>query len=541
MATRTIRELIVDNFAGGGGASKGIEMALGRAVDIAINHDPDAITMHRANHPDSAHYCEDVWTVDPREATGGRPVALCWFSPDCKHFSRAKGATPVNKTIRGLAWVALKWAALVKPRVIILENVPEFVTWGPVRKGRPVKKLAGRTFEQWKSQLEALGYQVEYRQLTACDYGAATSRTRFYLVARRDGRPIRWPEPTHGDPKRLEVHAGILKPWRTAADCIDWSIPCPSIFERKKPLAEATLRRIARGIMKYVVENPEPFIINYKFANGPEGIARPLSTITAVNSHYVVTPIITAIGQNGFAGGGRQYTVESPLTTIVSKAEHCLVSPTLIQMGYGEAPGQQPRTLDIEAPIGTIVAQGNKFALVSAFVSKYFGGGYQGAGSDAHAPLGTVTAIDHNALVTSHLIKLRGQEYGQSMARPMPTVTAGGMHYGEVRSFLIKYYGQGVGQRVDKPLDTITANDRFALVTIHGQLYAIADIGMRMLEPRELFRAQGFPEEYIIDRGSDGKPYPKKAQVARVGNSVCPPVAEALVKANLPECIAKVA
>ncbi len=495
-------ELIVDSFAGGGGASTGIELALGRAVDIAINHDPEAIAMHRANHPDAKHYCENIWEVDPREATGGKPVALCWFSPDCKHFSRAKGATPVEKSIRGLAWVALKWAALAKPRVIILENVPEFVTWGPVRKGRPVKRLAGRTFEQWKSQLEALGYRVEYRQIAACDYGAPTSRTRFYLIARRDGRPIVWPEPTHGHPASLEVQAGLLKPWRTAAECIDWSIPCPSIFERKKPLAEATMRRIARGIMKYVVDNPEPFIVNYKFDNEPESIAKPMSTITAVNSHYVAVP-------------------------------------TLIQY-HSETEKSDARGQEVTRPINTIDTS-NRYALVTAFVHKYFGDGSTNNGSCPDHPLGTVTARDHNSLVAAHLVKLRGEEYGQDLRRPMPTVTAGGTHYGEVRAFLIKYYGQGTGQEMRSPLDTITANDRFALVTIHGQLYAIADIGLRMLEPRELFRAQGFPEDYTIDRDADGKPYPKKAQVARVGNSVCPPVAAALVSANLPECIEKAA
>ena len=535
-------ELIVDSFAGGGGASTGIELALGRAVDIAINHDPEAIAMHRVNHPGAKHYCENIWEVDPREATGGKPVALCWFSPDCKHFSRAKGATPVEKSIRGLAWVALKWAALAKPRVIILENVPEFVTWGPVRKGRPVKRLAGRTFEQWKSQLEALGYKVEHRQIAACDYGSPTSRTRFYLIARRDGRPIVWPEPTHGHPASLEVQAGMLKPWRTAAECIDWSIPCPSIFERKKPLAEATMRRIARGIMKYVVDNPEPFIVKFQQNSIGQSLEAPLDTVMAGATRFgVVAPVITAIGQNGFAGDGRQYSLEDPLTTIVSKAEHCLVTPTLIQMGYGEAPGQQPRVLDIEAPVGTIVAQGNKFALVAAFVHKYFGDGSTNNGSRPEEPLGTVTARDHNSLVAAHLVKLRGEEYGQDLNRPMPTVTAGGNHYGEVRAFLIKYYGQGTGQEMRAPLDTVTANDRFALVTIHGQLYAIADIGLRMLEPRELFRAQGFPEDYIINRDADGKPYPKKAQVARVGNSVCPPIAAALVAANLPECIEKAA
>jgi DNA (cytosine-5)-methyltransferase 1 len=559
-----MQELFIDSFAGGGGASTGIEMAIGRSVDIAINHDEAAILMHKTNHPKTKHYCENIWAVDPIEATGGRPVGLMWASPDCKHFSKAKGSKPVEKRIRGLAWVVLKWAGKVKPRVIMLENVEEFVTWGPVRKGRPVKNKRGMTFEKFKAQLHALGYEVDHRELRACDYGAPTTRKRFFLIARRDGKRIVWPEPTHGDPNGMEVRLGALKPWRTAAEIIDWSIPCPSIFERKKPLAENTLRRIARGIEKFVLKNPEPFIVNYKFDNEPEDINRPLSTLTAVGSHYVVTPHITRFQQNstgqtldnpidtvmagatrfglitpvvsqiGQTGGGdRLRGIEDPLSTVVSKAEHLLVAPFLTQYhSYDDSARGQ--TLD--DPLQTVDTS-NRYALVTAFLSKYFSGGYNGAGAEAQKPLPTVTSIDHNAIVTSNLVQLNNHCDGVDIRQPLPTVTAGGGHIGEVRTFLMTYYGNkdDVGQSVNEPLRTITSKDRFGIVTIHGIDYQIVDIGMRMLEPHELFRAQGFPDDYIIDHDYTGKAYSKTQQVARCGNAVCPPIAEALVRANLPE------
>ena len=409
-------EIIVDNFAGGGGASTGIELATGRIVDVAINHDTDAILMHRTNHPYTEHYQESVWDIDPIKVCRGRPVGLAWFSPDCKHFSKAKGGKPVEKSIRGLAWIVLRWAGKVRPKVIILENVEEFVTWGPVRKGRPVKQKAGQTFQRWVSQLEALGYTVEWKELKACDYGAPTIRKRFFCVARCDGRPISWPVPTHGDPKSQPVKSGKLKPWRTAAEIIDWSIPCPSIFERKKPLAENTMKRITRGLKKFVLDNPSPFIV---------------------------------------------------------------------QVNHG-------------------------------------GDGFRG--QDIHDPLQTVTAAT-----------MKGTNCGQFPDEPLQTITAGGLHFGEVRAFLIKYYGQGIGKDVKQPLDTVVSKDKFGLVTVAGEQYQIADIGMRMLEPKELYAAQGFPPDYIIDRDFTGKAYPKSAQVARCGNAVCPPLAKALVAANLPE------
>jgi DNA (cytosine-5)-methyltransferase 1 len=536
MTIYDLKELVVDNFAGGGGASTGISLALGRSVDIAINHDPAAIAMHKANHPDTRHYCESVWDVDPRKVTEGKPVALCWFSPDCKHFSKAKGGKPVDKSIRGLAWVAVRWAATVKPRVITLENVEEFTTWGPLIDNRPDPKRKGRTFHAFVNALKRYGYQVEWRELRACDYGAPTIRKRLFLIARRDGLPIVWPRPTHGDPKSAAVKAGRLNPWRTAAEIIDWSLPCPSIFDRKRPLAENTLRRIARGIQRFVIENPNPFIIK-------------------INHH---------------GAEFRGQAIDEPMQTITAKNGWGVVCPALIQMGYGEREGQEPRILDLNKPLGTVTAGGNKFAvatayldrqftksvghsadsplgtvtaggsgktnLVAAFLAKHYGGGYTGPGADMDEPAPTVTTRDHSALVTSHLIKLRGTcADGQLITEPMPTITAGGLHVGEVRAFLLKYYGTAVGQRCDEPLSTITTKHRLGLVTVHGQDYQIVDIGMRMLEPHELFAGNGFPLNYIIDRDADGKRYSKAAQVARCGNAVPPDFAKVLVEANLPE------
>lgn len=495
-------ELIVDNFAGGGGASTGIERAFGRPVDIAINHDPQAVAMHAINHPHTRHFCESVWQVNPREVATG-PVGLVWLSPDCKHFSKAKGGTPVEKHIRGLAWVALRWAATVKPRVIMLENVEEFKDWGPLVAQpdgtlRPCPRRKGREFNAFTNALRRQGYAVEYRELRACDYGAPTIRKRLFMVARRDGRPIVWPTPTHGDPASAAVLAGKLLPWRTAAECIDWSLPCPSIFERTRPLAEATLRRIARGIMRYVIEAAEPFIV----------------------------------GCGGRAGQSPERGVDKPFQTITAKADACIVVPTLIQTGYGERPGQAPRAPGLGKPLGTIVS-GQKHALVAAFLAKHYGGPRGGYATGLDAPISTITAVDHHALVTSHIVKLRGDNTGHATDEPLHTISAQGNHLGEVRAFLIKYYGnEREGVDLHDPMHTVTARDRFGLVTVAGQDYAIADIGMRMLQPRELFDAQGFPHDYIIDFDYAGKPLPKDAKVRMCGNSVSPPVAEALVRAN---------
>lgn len=567
-----IHDLIIDNFAGGGGASTGIAAALGRAVDIAINHDAIAIAMHMVNHPETLHLCESVWNVDPVKVTSGRPVALCWLSPDCKHFSKAKGGKPVEKKIRGLAWVAVRWAATVQPRVIILENVEEFKTWGPLlENGKPCPKRKGRTFNAFINALRRHGYVVDWRELRACDYGAPTSRKRLFLVARCDGMPIVWPAPSHGDPKSETVKSGRLMPWRTAAEIIDWSIPCPSIFERKKPLAENTLRRIARGIQRFVIDNPDPFIVKVNHSGEEfrgQPIGEPMQTITAKNGWGVVTPLIARIGQTGFGADKMQYPVETPLTTITTKAEHllvtptlmvntsghpgskpseplktvttgnhhALVSPTLIQIGYGERKGQSPRVPGLEKPLGTVVSGGSKHALVSAFLAKHFGGGYTGPGGQLELPLPTITTKDHNALVTSHLVKLRGTcRHGQAVTDPMPAITAGGLHVGEVRAFLLKYYGTNIGHKCTDSVQTITSHHRFGLVTIHGQDYQIVDIGMRMLEPHELFAAQGFPADYIIDHDAGGKRFSKATQVSLCGNAVPPAMAEALVRANLAE------
>lgn len=521
-----MKELFVDNFAGGGGASTGIEMAIGRSVDIAINHDPDAIAMHKANHPHTKHYCEDVWQVDPVEACEGNPVALAWFSPDCKHFSRAKGGKPVDKNIRGLAWVAVKWALAVRPRILMLENVPEIRTWCPLgADNKPIKERTGETFrgfilalstglpewhpaykemcealsiepnsEEAKRLQKGLGYKVQYRTLKSCDYGAPTTRKRFYLIARCDGKRIVWAEPTHAPRDSEAVKQGLKLPYRTAADCIDWTIPAKSIFERDKPLAENTMRRIARGIQKFVIDNPEPFIVNYKFNNEPKGTDEPLSTVTAVNNHY-------------------------------------LVAPTLIQY-HSETSKDEVRGQELDEPLMTVDAT-PRYALSVAHIMKNYGGGYKGAGSAADAPLGTVTGIDHNSLVTAHIMTMRKNMDGQPVDEPLSTVSCSGAHHAEVQAFLVKYFSTGAAKSVNEPLDTITTKDRFALVTIHGEEYIITDIKMRMLQPRELFNAQGFPEDYIIDCDADGHPYPKTKQVARCGNAVTPQVPAALVKANL--------
>lgn len=545
-------ELIVDNFAGGGGASTGIELATGVSVDIAINHDPEAIRMHKTNHPDTRHYCESVWDVDPVKVCEGHPVALAWFSPDCKHFSKAKGGKPKDKNIRGLAWVALRWAGTVRPRVIMLENVTEFKTWGPLNRGhRPIKARQGVTFRKFVRQLEELGYQVEYRELVAADYGAPTMRKRFFLIARCDGNPISWPEPTHGPADSPEVTAGLRKPYIGAYTQIDFSLPCPSIFDTAdeikekygiravRPLAGKTMERIARGIKKFVLNNPEPFIIqvNHGGERKPQNIREPMPTITGKHGFGVVEPYLVQTGQTGFAVD-RSRDVREPLATVVSKNEHCLVVPTLIQY-HSETSNNEVRGQGIEEPIMTVDGS-NRYGLVTSFLHKYYDGGYKGAGDDVKNPLPTVTAIDHNSLCAATLIQMNNHCDGRDISEPLPTITAGDGHFGEVRAFLIKYYEGGIGQDIKDPLHTVTAQDRFGLVTVNGIDYQIVDIGLRMLEPKELYGCQGFPDDYIIDRDYTWKTYPRSEQVKRCGNAVCPPVPDALVRANLPElCVAK--
>ena len=545
-------ELIVDNFAGGGGASTGIELATGKSVDIAINHDPEAIRMHKANHPNTKHYCEDVWQVDPVKACKGHPVGLAWFSPDCKHFSKAKGGKPKDKFIRGLAWVACRWAGLVRPRVIMLENVEEFKTWGPLNRGHhPIKAKQGKTFEKFVQQLQDLGYEVQFRELVAADYGAPTMRKRFFMIARCDGYPIIWPEPTHAPRDSEDVKAGLLKPYVGAYTQIDFSRPCPSIFDTAqeikekygiravRPLASKTMERIARGLKKFVLDNPEPFIIqcNHGGKRRPNNIREPMPTITGKHGYGIVEPYMVQIGQTGFAKD-RSKDVREPLTTIVSKNEHCLISPTLIQYHSETAKGEV-RGQTIEDPIMTVDGS-NRYGLVTSFLHKYYDGGYKGAGDSVENPLPTVTAWDHNSVVTANLIQMNKNCYGRDIADPLPTITAGDGHFGEVRAFLIKYYGNGSAEDVTEPLDTITSRDRFGLVTIQGVDYQIVDIGLRMLEPRELYGCQGFPDDYIIDHDFEGHTYPRSEQVRRCGNSVCPPLPAAMVRSNLPElCVAE--
>ena len=540
-------ELVVDNFAGGGGASTGIEIATGSSPDIAINHDPEAIRMHRANHPYAKHYCEDVWQVDPVAVCKGHPVGLAWFSPDCKHFSKAKGGKPKDKNIRGLAWVACRWAGMVRPRVIMLENVEEFKTWGPLnRRHHPIRAKQGKTFEKFVSQLTDLGYEVQFRELVAADYGAPTMRKRFFMIARCDGKPIVWPEPTHGPADSEAVKAELLKPYVGAYTQIDFSLPCPSIFDTSeeikekygiravRPLAKKTMDRIARGLKKFVLDNPEPFIIqcNHGGERRPNDIREPMPTITGKHGYGIVEPYMVQIGQTGFAKD-RSKDVREPLTTIVSKNEHCLIGPTLIQY-HSETSKDGVRGQTVEDPIMTVDSS-NRYGLVTSFLHKYYDGGYKGAGETVKNPLPTVTAWDHNSVVTANLIQMNNHCDGKDIRQPLPTITAGDGHFGEVRAFLIKYYGQGTGQDIKDPLDTVTAQDRFGLVTINGTDYKIVDIGLRMLEPKELYGCQGFPEDYIIDHDNTGKTYPRSEQVRRCGNAVCPPLPAALVKANLPE------
>lgn len=495
--------LIIDNFAGGGGASTGLELALGRKVDIAINHDPDAIAMHKANHPYTTHYQESVWDIDPRKVCNGKEVDVAWFSPDCKHFSKAKGGKPVDKHIRGLAWIVLRWAGTVRPKVIFLENVEEFKTWGPVRRGHPIKSKAGQTFNKFISQLRDLGYDVDYRELVAADYGAPTTRKRFFMIARCDGKPIRWSKPTHAP--REKAKAMGLKPYRAASEIIDWSIPCPSIFERKKPLKEATLKRIVRGLKKFVFDEKDPFIIPIGYGENKNQAPRvhdiddPIPTITTGGHHYLISPMLVDYHFNNDTK-----SVEDPHNTITTVRGNYLCEASLvpfIETLYTTGDGSS-----IDHPLPTIVAV-NKNYLCAAYITKHFGGNYKGSGADLRNPLPTVTAADHSALV---------------------------------EAFLIRYYsGENNACSLRKPLGTITTRDRFGLVTVNKIKYQIVDIGMRMLTPRELYNAQGFPNDYIIDTDCNGNKYPLSKQIARCGNAVPPAFAEALARANCPTLCAK--
>lgn len=577
------RKLVIDSFAGGGGASLGIAWALGRAPDIAINHDPLALAMHEANHPSTRHVPEDVCTADLRKLVGKRKVRLLWASPDCKDFSRAKGDKPVSKAIRSLAWVVVKWADQIGPEVIILENVREFAEWGPVlpawqcqacdwRGTEGQAKLAaarrrcprcnslrlrvtekymrdpsrkGITFKRWCGRLRSLGYDVQHKVLNAADFGAPTHRRRLFLVARRDGKPIVWPAPTHGDPKKIDAMPlfNILKPWRTAAECIDWSLPCPSIFDRKKDLAPATLRRIAMGIKRYVLETANPFIV--RFRGDPDGgalsIDAPMPTVTA--GSYIKRPggAAHALGLGvpylvplTHGGDRRPHAIYEPLPTITTahRGEVAIISPTLIQTGYGERDGQAPRVPGIDKPLGSVVAGGAKHAVVAAFIAKHFGGV---VGQTIDQPASTITSIDHHGLVAANLVHMNyGEKQWSGLSEPLRTIPAGGNHAALVYSFLIRYFGTAIGQHVTEPMFTVTGKDRFGLViiTVAGEPYYIADIGMRMLVPRELARAQGFPDTYALAKPC-GTPMTKTKATALIGNSVSPYAAAAMVRANL--------
>ena len=663
--------LIIDSFAGGGGASTGIEMALGRSPDVAINHSADALAMHAVNHPETMHLDSNIWDVSPTEVVKGpdgktRRVGLFWASPDCKHFSKAKGGKPLDRNIRDLAWVVVRWAEEVKPDVIILENVEEFVTWGPLYEdGRPIVELRGHTFEDWTRRLRRAGYRVQWRELRACDYGAPTIRKRFFMIARRDGQPIVWPRRTHGDPKKPDdarlIARGLLKPWRTAAEIIDWSIPCPPIFDTAdeilarygvrsiRPMAEATMRRIARGVVRYVLEAKRPFIVPVAHSGDARvhGIDEPVRTQTghSRSDHAVVVPVVTygqqgggnrdagepihtitaspkdqnavivpsLVGCGGRAGQSAPRGGDEPLGTLTAKADGCvvaahltkfqsnstgsgldepaptitansyvkrpggaastgIVAATMVQTGYGEREGQAPRALDIERPIGTqvggaakhaiaavhlsrftqngtgsaadepvdtVMAGAPKFGVVAAFIAQHNNDsrriGGVNPGQPADAPVATITATGaQQGIVAAHMMRQFGTSVGHAMDEPAHTDTATVNKSALIAPFLSTYYGNGDGQAADGPLRTDTTKDRFGLVTVEidGQAWAIADIGMRMLTPRERFRAQGFPDSYIIDRRPDGSPISATVQGSCCGNSVCPPHAAALVAAN---------
>ena len=599
-------EITVDLFAGGGGTSTGMADALGRAVDEALNHDETAMAVHAANHPNTHHNRADIWRAKPSDVTHGRPVGLLWASPDCRHHSRAKGSAPRSKSVRSLAWAVVRWAREVEPRIIMVENVVEFEEWGPLdQHGVRIAEKKGHTFRSWVAALRRLGYHVEWRRLDASHFGAPTKRIRLFVIARRDGAPIRWPMPTHG--------RGLL-PLRTAAECIDWSIPCPSIFDRKKPLAEKTLWRIAQGIRRFVLESSDPFVIQVSnsgttgrgayvwpssepvrtvttsgggfgvvtplFATtgngeraGQDGRARdlrqPHGTITAKGSQgALVAPLLAAVNHGRHEDRSR--AVEEPLPTVcagqrshaviapvIAKFRHDsegasaaaplptitaggalrpsrpatgnplgLIAPTLVQM-QRENPPQ-----DVAVPLSVITTQGNKHNLVSAFIAKHFGGV---VGHEVERPVGAVTGTDHHALAAATLVKMRGECHGADVREPLPTVSAGGgkggIHVAEVRAFLTAYFGTGVGQDLRRPARTLTTKHRLGLVTIEGTDYQIVDIGMRMLEPEELLRAQfgEYAEGYDLTAAKT-----KAAKVRLIGNSVCPHVAHALVAANLP-------
>lgn len=587
-------EIAVVNFAGGGGSDDGIERYTTLMIGAAINHDPEAIRMHKTNHPYTEHYIEDVFQVDPRKVCRGRPVGLAWFSPDCTHFSRAKGGTPVKKEIRGLSWVIVRWAMTVHPRVMMMENVPEIRTWGPLiadAKGNmhPDPKRKGETFEGFtkilttgiepnhpallecceflnispvgleaQKLIHGLGYKMDWRELCAADYGVPTVRKRFFGVFRCDGQAIKWPEPTHAKRGSTDELTGKKKPWVSAASIIDWSIPAPSIFATKqqikeqygraavRPLAENTIKRIARGLDKFILKEDKPFIVEINHGGDNfrgQDIAEPLNTVTAKHGRGVIDPVLSpimpCIGQTG--GSDRVYSVTSPVPTIVSKAEACVAAPLMApyltqyhQEQTGDARGQK-----VDNPIMTIDSS-NRYGLAAPLLSKYYGN--DDHGQSVTEPLHTVTARDRESLLLSHICKFKGQNIGQSSATPLHTVTATCGEFACIHTRVVKYQSYadiGYWPQVRKILNAYCgyhlAAHEILLKNIGGEWYFIADIGLRMLTPREAFKAMGFAPDYIIDKDYNGQAYPKAEQMNRCGNAVCPPMAGLLAAANLPE------
>ena len=546
--TSFLDEIIVDNFAGGGGASTGIELAAGRPVNIAINHDAAAILLHKTNHPHTEHIQASVWDVDPEEVCAGRPVGLAWFSPDCKHFSKAKGAALVDRNIRGLAWIVLRWAGTVRPRVIILENVEEFQTWGPVRKGKPVKSKSGQTFRKWLSQLEALGYAVEYRELVAADYGAPTTRKRFVLIARCDGQPIRWPERTHAPRDSEEVKSGKCKPWRSAAEIIDWTVPMYSIFATKaeikekygvnavRPLADNTLRRIIRGVDKFTIKSGKPFIVesNHGGDGHTRSVEEPVNTVTGRYTGGVCEPVTIPYTFSN-TGGSVGSPADDPVHTIRTAGGQVLAAANLIQ--YHTEQSEDVRANGLDAALPTVDAS-NRYGLTAAHLVEFYG---NGQAIDPTEPMHTVTSHDREALIATHIVKFKGPDIGQSPDAPLQTVTAiNPFALASVKS--VKYapgtdlgYWPQIRPLLNKYCGYKLADDEILLLWIRGAWRYICDISMRMLTPRELYNAMGFPPDYIIEHDYTGKPYPKAQQVARCGNAVCPQMASAVVRVNFPE------
>lgn len=628
-------EIVVDFFCGGGGAGTGLEMGLGRAVNVAKNHSPQAISMHTVNHPGALHYTTDVFDGDPDTECGGKAVGWFHMSPDCTHHSQAAGGQPRKREIRNLSWIGLKWAGKKKPRVISLENVKQILQWGPLIAKRykatgrvvtldlvphptkpkslinriadqgeivpvsnqflvPDPKRRGQTWAVFVAELQHLGYVVEWRVLKACDYGAPTSRERLFMIARCDGQPIVWPEPTHAkNPVKGQ------KKWRTAAECIDWTEPTKSIFGRAKPLADATLRRIAKGMKKFVIDAAEPFIVpianwsgeSVQSANEPlrtvtswprggsfamaspiiapathQGSDRindphaPLPTVTCANRGELtlISPVmVTAAHGEGKPGGVQRWgdgsrSAADPLGTVTASGGHSIAAASLVQLGNGDKPGSAPRSADLAHPLGTIMASGGKYGVATAFMAQMNGGFCTTAGKSMEEPMTTVTNTgSQQQLVTANLATLRKNCIGRGIDEPVPTMTAAAEHHAlvqytlspeheegalRVAAFLISYYGTENVSGADEPAPTITTKDRLGLVTvtIKGTPYVIVDICLRMLQPAELYKAQGFPADYIISHGADGKPFTKTQQVHMCGNSVSPPPMAALAWANDP-------